>query len=197
MTTKTAQRMTQAAYARRIGVDPSYVYRLKTRGVIELTDDGMVNALEADAAIAAHRDPSKPLQRKGRPDGDALVIHQGDFAKTGQNRTDGALPDDEGPQNWNELYLKSRAIKERELARSAKMKADAEQGLLVDAAQVALDFAHVATLVRQKMEGIPSRLSAQLAAARSEAEVRRLLTTEIHHALTALADGLEAGGADE
>jgi phage terminase Nu1 subunit (DNA packaging protein) len=139
---------------------------------------------------------AKPLQRKGSPSDDALVIHQGDFAKTGarQAETD---DDDERPQNWQELYIKSRAIKERELARTARMKADAEQGLLVDAAQVALDFAHIATIVRQKMEGIPSRLSAQLAAARSEAEVRRLLTTEIHHALTALADGLEAGGADE
>jgi hypothetical protein len=188
--TKPAQTMTQAAYARRIGVDPSYIYRLKTRGLIQLNADGLVDALEADAAIAAHRNPAKRLMRKGTPSNDALVIHQGDFAKTGES-------DDEAPQNWQELYIRSRAIKERELARSAKMKADAEQGLLVDAAQVALDFAHVATLVRQKMEGIPSRLSAQLAAARSEAEVRRLLTTEIHHALTALADGLEAGGADE
>jgi phage terminase Nu1 subunit (DNA packaging protein) len=186
MTTKTQETMTQAEYARRIGVDPSHVYRLKARGIIKLTDDGLVDPEQADAAIAAHRDPSKPLQRKGRPADDALVIRQGDYAKTGA----GVNPDDD-EENWQELYIRSRAIKERELARSAKMRADAEEGRLVDAELVAMQWANVGVLIRQGLQGIPSRLSAQLAATRNEAEIRRLLQREIDHALTALSDRLQ------
>jgi hypothetical protein len=72
--TSSKQCITQADYARRIGVSPRYVFALKEMGVIVLTDDRLVDPDQADAAIAARRDRSKPLQRKGRPAADGLAI---------------------------------------------------------------------------------------------------------------------------
>jgi hypothetical protein len=193
--------MTMAAYARRIGTTPPYIYQLKKSGVVTVDEDGLLDADEADAAIAKHRDPSKPMQRKGTPDPDAVVIRQGDFEKTGTLSPDTGDDDDEAPPagGWQGLYIKSRAIKERELARSAKLRADAEEGRLVDAEEVALQWANVGVIIRQKLSGIPSRLSAQLAVITDEAEARRLLQAEINITLTALTQQLseEFNDADE
>ena len=102
------------------------------------------------------------------------------------------LDDDGEHQNWNKLYLKSRAIKERELARSAKMKADAEEGRLIDAEQVQLEWASIGVILRQKIQGIPNRLSAQLAATCSASEARRLLQRELDLVLHEIADAVVA-----
>ena len=53
----------RGAVARRRGVSRQYVSRLVKEGVIRLKN-GKVDPAQADAALAARRDPARPMRRK-------------------------------------------------------------------------------------------------------------------------------------
>ena len=56
--------ITQAEWARRHGFSRQYVSKLVSRGVVRLVD-GKIDPAQADAALAALRQPAKPLRRAG------------------------------------------------------------------------------------------------------------------------------------
>ena len=56
--------ITQAEWARRHGFSRQYVSKLVSRGVVRLVD-GKIDPAQADAALAALRQPAKPLRRSG------------------------------------------------------------------------------------------------------------------------------------
>lgn len=66
--------MTQAAYARRIGMSKQYVNKMVKRGVIIL-ENRKVNPSQADKALAENKDPSRDPQREANAEnrsGDTL-----------------------------------------------------------------------------------------------------------------------------
>jgi len=65
-----------------------------------------------------------------------------------------------------------------------------ERGELVMAADVKKDWINMVVGIKNALIGLPDRLSALVAASSDQRECRRLLKTEIGHALNALGDGV-------
>lgn len=63
-TMTTRQPVSQAQYARLRGFSRAYVNRLVREGVILQVDGKQVDVAQADAALAARREPAQPLRQK-------------------------------------------------------------------------------------------------------------------------------------
>jgi len=171
--------ITQAAWARRRGFSRQYVGRLVKRGVVRLID-GMVDPAEADAALAAFREPARPERRArapraggsgARPGAEPLSLPQG-----------GDLPT---------LLLKTRIKSEVERARLLEIKAKVEAGKYVDADEVKVAAFNKARIVRDALLSIPDRLAAVLAAETETQKVHALIAAEVRQALEELTGGPE------
>ena len=167
--------VSQAEYARLRGVSRQYVGQMVARGVIGLTGR-KVDTDQADAALAAIREPARPERRDDAP---VVVADAPALPQTG-----GDLPT---------LFLKTRIKSEVERARLLEIKAKAEAGRYVDADAVKAAAFNKARVVRDGLLNIPDRLSAVLAAENDPARVHELLAAEIRTALEELSGENERG----
>lgn len=181
--------VSQAEFARRIGVSPQYVAKMVKKGVIRLKSK-KVDVKQATEALAATREPARPSVANLKA---APAAKMPDIASLGleelialRERLAGGSA---SSQDASQDLLDARLANERHKARLNELKVLREEGALVDAEQVALDFANVAAIVQQKMRTIPVRIAAQVLACTTEAEARSLLSREIDIALSSLADG--------
>jgi transcriptional regulator with XRE-family HTH domain len=188
--------VSQAEFARRIGVSPQYVSKMVKNGVIKLRSK-KVDVQQATNALAATREPAR--SSSALLDG-AVKTTSGDISSLSleqllvlRERISSSSP---AEQSASQDLLDARLANERHKARLNELKVRREEGSLVDAEQVALDFANVAAIVQQKMRTIPVRIAAQVLACTTEAEARSLLSREIDIALSSLADGF-TGDDDE
>ena len=169
-------RMSQRRYAARIGVSHVYIGRLIRQGKLPADEHGKVDPVEADAALAAMREPARPQRRAGpakTPSGDAAAVGNNAFANGPAPvapRRGGDLPT---------LLLKTRIKSEAERAKLLEIKAKVEAGKYVDADEVKVAAFNKARVVRDNLLNIPGRL-APLTAGSSDARVCfRLMDTEI------------------
>ena len=157
--------VSQAEYARQRGVSRQYVGQMVAKSVIRLTGR-KVDTDQADAALAAVREPVRPERR-----GEALA----------------AAPDVPAlPRSGSDLptlLLKTRIKSEVERAKLLEIKAKVETGRYVDADDVKATAFNKARVVRDGLLNIPDRLSAVLAAESDPAKVHELLAAEIRNAL--------------
>jgi phage FluMu protein gp41 len=177
--------LSQRAWAKRQGFTSGYVTQLLQAGIIELTPEGKIDAEAADARLAAHRNPARPLLRKGTPAPEVLDALGIDEAAPGDD--DGSL---------STRYLEAKLEHELERVRLARLKADEQEGKLVLTADVERRWFEVARITRNSMLAIPDRLAAQLAGLSDPKQVHRVLTVELKQALADLADGFENGTTD-
>jgi hypothetical protein len=183
--------ITQAEWARRHGFSRQYVSRLVKQGIVRLRD-GRIDPAQADAALAAMRDPARPLRRgvvqneaqreparevadrpAVRPTSDSLALPQS-----------GDLPT---------LFLRTRIKSEVERARLLELKAKVESGRYVDAEEVSAAAFNRARIVRDALLSIADRLAPILAAESDAAAIHAALSSEIRTALQELTGGPEAG----
>lgn len=167
--------VSQAEYARLRGVSRQYVGQMVAKSVIRLTGR-KVDTDQADAALAAVREPVRP-ERRGEapaaaPDVPALP------------RSGGDLPT---------LLLKTRIKSEVERAKLLEIKAKVEAGKYVDADDVKVAAFNKARVVRDALLNIPERLAAVLAAESDARRVHQLMVAEIRSALEELTGGPERG----
>jgi hypothetical protein len=87
-------------------------------------------------------------------------------------------------------YAQSRAVHEAYLARLAKLEFEQRSGQLLDKDEVAHAITNMVSATRDNLLGIPSRVSAILAAESDERRVYDLLDDEIRQTLTALSQNL-------
>jgi hypothetical protein len=162
--------LSAAAYAERRGVSHVAVLKAIKEGRITAKKVGRAYKIDPDLADRQWEHSTSDFSHGGASNADTQV---------------------RGPS-----YSQSRAIKEAYAAKLKKLEYEEATGKLVDAEQVALDFANVAAIVQQKMRTIPVRIAAQVLACTTEAEARSLLSREIDIALSSLADGF-TGDDDE
>jgi hypothetical protein len=172
--------VSQAEYARQRGVSRQYVGQMVARGVIGLSGR-KVDTEQADAALAALREPARP-ERRGKPE--AMVPTPEVLPATAQPIFTGDLPT---------LLLKSRIKSEVERAKLLEIKARVEAGKYIAVADVKIAAFNRARVVRDALLNIPERLAAMLAAEADERRVHQILATEIRAALEELMDGPERG----
>ena len=168
--------VSQAEYARQRGVSRQYIGQMVAKGVIRL-QGRKVDSAQADAALAAVREPARP-ERRATPKAEAApkpLVPATELSSVPQG---GDLPT---------LLLKTRIKSEVEKAKLLEIKARVEAGKYVDADEVKVAAFNKARVVRDALMNIPERLAAVLAAETDAARVHAMLTSEIRAALEDLA----------
>lgn len=163
----TGQRVSQAQYARLRGFSRAYVNRLVRDGVILQVHGKQVDVAQADAALAARREPARPLRRKN------AEAHM-----TAEER------------HHRERYLQARAKREQIRAEMAELKYRVMTGELVKAEPVFQNVALQARAFRDALLNIPARLGAQIAAESDPRRIEAMLRKECETALDAFCHGL-------
>ena len=172
--------VSQAEYARQRGVSRQYVGQMVAKGIIGLTNR-KVDTEQADAALAAFREPARP-ERRVKPD--APVQTPAAWPSPAPQTSAGDLPT---------LLLKSRIKSEVERAKLLEIKARVEAGKYIAVDDVKVAAFNRARVVRDALLNIPERLAAMLAAEGDARRVHQILATEIRSALNELTDGPERG----
>lgn len=167
----------QSEFARRQGWSPSYVTELKKADRLVMSEDGRVNVEASIAKIKETEDPNRE---------DVRARH----AKT----RDGQQPDPEKPDIAAESYSRSRAVKERFLALTAKLEYEQKSGALLKAEEVRSAAAEIGSILRSNLENLPDLIAPALAAETDENRVHALLIEHIENTLQQIAARLSGIG---
>ena len=141
--------MSQAAWAKKHGFSRQYANELIRKGIVRLVN-GQIDAIEADAAVEAIREPARATRRSEEDSG-----------------------------GLSTLLLKSRIKTEVERGKLLEIRARAESGKLIAADEVKIAAFRRARIVRDGMLNLPDRLAAVLAAETDVAKVHAILIKEI------------------
>lgn len=174
--------MTQAEFAREIGVSDERVRQYRIEGYIEMGDDGKIDVAKAKRALAARGDATKSNTRY----------------RLYKNH-EGVRPDTEiGPDDdLNTQHLKAKIEYQYERARLARIQADEAEELVIARDTVQRDTFAIFRAARHMMLAIPDRVSAQLSGLHDKRDIHRVLTEELTRAAAEFADRAEAGDFDE
>jgi len=162
--------VSQAEFARLLGVGRSYVTALKQSGRLVMDDQGRVLVKESQQRIAGSADPNR------------------DDVKTrwAGERVAAPVPPPETPDEPEEPgghdYQKSRAKKEHFLAEQARLSFERDIGKMIEKSEVEAATADVVTALRQALENMPHRTAPELVGKDLNA-IRATLKQEIHGAL--------------
>jgi hypothetical protein len=159
--------ITQREWAQKQGFSPQYVTNLIKQGHVIL-ENGLVNTEQAEAALAAMRNPSKPMYRK----------HSGNNEKT-------------STAELSTVLLKTRIKNEVEKGKMLEIEAKAKIGQYVDVRDVEKQAFHVARTVRDSLQNIPDRVSSLLASISDANQIYEILSKEIRIALEGLSEELQ------
>ena len=161
--------VTQAEFARIIGVARSYVTALKKSDRLVLNELGNVLVEESKQRISETADPNrddvKDRWRANRSD--APAEEETEFSEDKSGGHD---------------YQKSRAQKEHYLAEQARIQFERDIGKLVEKVDVDAAVSDIVTAFRQALENMPHRTAPELVGKDLDA-IRATLKQEIHSAL--------------
>lgn len=163
--------VTQAEFARQIGVARSYVTALKKSGRLVLNAIGKVLVEESKKRIAETADPNRD---------DVAARHAETRTSQTGNPENDEKPEDETPAGHD--YQKARAQKEHYLAEQARIDFEKSIGKLVERAEVSAAIEDVTSIIRQALENMPHRTAPELVGKDLDV-VRATLKQEIHNAL--------------
>jgi len=167
--------VTQAEFARLLGVGRSYITALKKADRLVLNAIGNVLVEESRQRIIETADPSRDdvVQRWAHARGKPVEV--------GQEADDEGDEKDEGRPSGHD-YQKSRAQKEHYLAEQARIQFERDISKLVEKSEVDAAVADVVTAFRQRLENLPHRTAPELVGKDLDA-IRAILKQEVHGAL--------------
>ena len=180
--------MTQAAWARQHGFSRQYVTQLVRKGVIRLVD-GKIDPAQADAALAAVREPARPQRRvqsreAATQSATATPTVPAGAATGSPHPGSGDLPT---------MLLKTRIKSEVGRANLLELKSKVEAGKYVDADEVRAAAFNRGRAVRDNLLNIAGRLAAVTAAESDERKCFELIDAEIKAALEVLTKDIGDG----
>ena len=161
---------TQAEFARLIGVQKSYVTKLKEQGRLVMSADGKLVDVEASKQrIQQTADPNRDdvSQRFEKPKAPDTNRQTGDIGNS---------------------YQAARAVKEKYSAMQAKLDYEKAIGKVVDTADVQAVVEDVITQFRQGLENLPYRLAPELVGLDLDG-IRAALKQEVFDALAKMQRG--------
>lgn len=193
-----AKEVTQAEFARLRGVSRKAVTKWKSRGLLVLTDAGLVVV-----AATNERLDERPALNRGGVTPSALKPAKGNSAKTTRSKAAGAQEaprssvldsTPEGQAMTQGLtHADAARVKEIALARRQMQAFEREQGKLVDIETVARLVEQEYAVVRERLLAIPGKLAAKLVD-RTRSEIEAALQEEVTEALDELHDPDFDGG---
>ncbi len=151
--------MSYREYAKHRGVSPEAVSKAVKTGRISASSKGKIDPAIADQEWEANTDPSRNPSRAAKAtDGEAEAAS-----------VSGGLPP----------YAQSRAIREAYEARLSKLEYEVKTGKLINADEVRVVVFNVGRITRDKLMGLPDRVSSILSGLRDSHEIHKLLSAEI------------------
>lgn len=157
--------LTQAQFARHLGVDRAHITRLKHAGRLVLTPAGQVDVEASEARIAATADPAKAPVAERHAAGRAAAVDGATAAKTaGEQMADKVTA----------TYQQSRAVRERYNALTAKAEYESLIGKLVDADAARSAVADLCVTFRQSVELWPDTVGPMLVQ-KELSEIRQIM----------------------
>lgn len=181
--------VTQAEFARIRGVSREAVRRAVQTGRIQL-EDGLVDPVQASRDWDRNTNKAR-MPKRARATAAPAPLRRREVPPPAPPG-DGEQPD-QGSSEFIPDFLTSQATHEFHKARLAELKANAEEGRLVDAERVKKEIFATYRNVRAAMETIPDRIAAIVAGETNPATVHQLLLKEIRAALEEASDGLDHG----
>jgi hypothetical protein len=168
-----SERESMAAFAKRRGVSKACVSKWKTRGLLVLTPDGLV-----DIAASEERLAERPAVYRG-----GATKSQSEPKPENQGSNTTFVSD---PASWST----AEAIRHKEIAqaRLRQIEADTAAGLVVPIADVAKAVADEYAVTRAALLGMAAKLAHRLAAATTPDEAGALVDVEVRAALSALTE---------
>lgn len=183
------ERLTQAAFARLLGVDPAHVTRLKQDGRLVM-DGRFVCVAESQARIEAtrgQRDDVADRHAAARPRG----ANRSRNVQTSAQDESTNKPDDfttlEGAARIAKFAKAREGLAQAQIR---EMERDKLAGRLLARDDVEQALTDLGTLVRAELDALPDQLAPQLAAMTSADEVHALLSAHCRNVLVRLADML-------
>jgi hypothetical protein len=154
MTDQTSsQHVTQAEFARRRGVSRATVTEYKGKGLLVMTEAGLVDVAASEERLAASLDPSR-----------------------GGDRTHKKPPASNKPDG---RFMAARTEEMEVKTARQRLALAQEAGLLVEKAAVERTAFTLARTAQEAFIAIPDRLATSLAAESDPAEIHKLLSAEI------------------
>jgi hypothetical protein len=163
------------AYARQRGVSDTAVHKAIKSGRITPEPDGTINPVKANAAWNRNSDPAQ--QRKQQPS---------PTPKARPQPIQPAAQIPSPPKAAGPDFQTSRAVKETYAAKMAMLDFEERTKGLISTDEVRVSAFNLARRVRDRLQLIPHRLAAVLAAEMIAEEVEKILETEIRKALEEL-----------
>lgn len=166
--------MSQADFAREIGVVRSRVTALKAAGRLVMDDNGRVLVEESKARIAETADPNRD---------DVAARHAANRASAGIVAPQPASPE---ADRVGSSYQQARAVKEKFLALAAKRDYEIACGKLMQADEVVSAVASAAVTLRTRLEAWPDTMAAMLGGNQDETQRRAILADGVEELLAGL-----------
>lgn len=178
--------VTQAEFSRLREVTRAAVSLWKSKGLLVLTEDGLVDVDATDAKLAERPTVNRggvakqPRERK-RPSSGAATI---DVSQ---------VPLDELAKDLDWTHAEAARVKEVYLALLRKQEFEVGEGKLVEIEQVARQVEREYSVVRERLLAIPGKLASKLTGLDRPA-IEMALSKEINGALNELHDPAPEGG---
>lgn len=181
--------MSIRAYARQRGVTEGAVRKAIKSGRIPAEPDGTIDPVQAD--VAWERNTSPAQQPKPEPPPQIRAVPQPvrempSMPVRPTMRAPSSDPEQGAGNPAVPNYQTSRAIRETYNAKLTRLDYEERMGKLLKAEEVAADAYETARRVRDRLLGIPSRMSAVLASETDSKSIERLLDQELRIALEEL-----------
>lgn len=176
-----SRKANQSKFAEIIGVDRSYVTKLKKQDRLVIDDDGLI---DVDASIQRIKDTADPnrgdvVTRWKKERGDQAPVVSPEISP----ELSPELQDDGAPEDHS--YQRARAKKEHFLAERARIDYLREIGELVPILDMRQAVADVVTTFRQTLEQLPYRTGPELVGKDLDA-IRATLKQDIYAALAGM-----------
>lgn len=173
--------ISQAEFARQLGVDRSHVTRLKQAGRLVLTADGRVDPETSRVRIAATADPNR----------DDVASRHAAARDTKVSPRDTAPPPAQAPEDKvGNSYQAARAVKEKYLALDAKIDYEKKVGNLIPKEDVDAALKAMGAAVRSAMEIFPDQTAPIVAPILDIEEVHNLLAQACRDVLAGIEHSL-------
>lgn len=173
------------AYAQHRGVSHTAVAKAIKAGRISKEPDGTIDPAKADAQWARNTLPSQNLNTgASKPAPKVATPPVSTPVATGSSRE--LQPPLETGRISAPDYQTSRAIREAYAARLAKLEYEERTGKLISSDEVEMRTFNLARRLRDRMQTLPRRLAAALAAEQDPRVIEQRLDDEIRQALEEL-----------
>lgn len=171
--------MSQAQFARHIGVTPGYVSELKRSGRLVMVDELVDVQRSIDRIDATKKHPGSSSRIMPRSD---LPPEQPRTAPSPSSTADDASPD----------YQHARALREHYNALTAKAEYEERIRQLLPIGDARRFVTDACTIIRAGLESLPETLAPQLAAESDEHIVQSVMAAHVERLLQEMADKFSA-----